>query len=192
MLRQVFYNNGISDCKDMHSIEVGSGDQIWVAERNELRRSTEVLRARSTSTKIQRLANRDMTNINAVMGFCNDEEGSHGPGDISWTFDEVSAPNVTDKETVVSLARMTSDAYVLNSSQPNWLNYTLKFNQTDSFGWQGRGLQGHVFANSDNSTVIIAYKGTSLGEYRVQIEVCRIALLRSNRILLRRWRDGGE
>ena len=37
------------------------------------------------------------------------------------------------------------------------------FIQSDSFGWEEDGLRGHVFATPDNSTIVIAIKGTSAG-----------------------------
>lgn len=35
------------------------------------------------------------------------------------------------------------------------------FSQNSTFGWEEDGLRGHVFASEDNSTLIIAIKGTS-------------------------------
>ncbi|EXJ89420.1 hypothetical protein A1O3_02487 [Capronia epimyces CBS 606.96] len=71
-------------------------------------------------------------------------------------------PDVTDRDTIISLAMMTSDAYVFGPSEPDWLNSTNGFNHSVGFGWNGTGLRGHIFANADNGTVIISFKGTSL------------------------------
>lgn len=73
-------------------------------------------------------------------------------------------PNVTDRSTVINLAKMTSDAYYNEPSVPGWLNLTDGFNHSHSFGWKKDGLRGHVFANADNSTVVIAFKGTTIGK----------------------------
>jgi len=62
-------------------------------------------------------------------------------------------PNTSDKETVVNLAKMTSDAYLLDPWGPGWLNTSLGFNFTDRFGWKDDGLRGHVFTNKDDSIV---------------------------------------
>lgn len=35
------------------------------------------------------------------------------------------------------------------------------YSQNSTFGWEEDGLRGHVFASADNSTLIIAIKGTS-------------------------------
>lgn len=71
-------------------------------------------------------------------------------------------PDVSDRATVINLAKMTSDAYVLDPGQPDWLNTSLKFNYSSSFGWDGDGLRGHVFADTWNKTIIVAFKGTSV------------------------------
>ena len=73
-----------------------------------------------------------------------------------------ATPNITDKETVVNLAKMTSDAYILDPTQPDWLNTSLGFNFTCRFGWDEDGLRGHIFTTQDNSTVIVAFKGTTI------------------------------
>lgn len=71
-------------------------------------------------------------------------------------------PDVGDRATVINLAKMTSDAYVLNPSQPDWLNTSLKFNYSSSFGWDTEGLRGHIFADRWNKTIIVAFKGTTV------------------------------
>jgi lipase ATG15 len=88
--------------------------------------------------------------------------GSHQTPE--WVTVEVPGPNITDKTTVVNLAKMCSDAYILAPTQPDWLNTTLGFNHSDSFGWTGEGLRGHVFTDATNETVIVAFKGTTVGE----------------------------
>ena len=71
-------------------------------------------------------------------------------------------PDVSDRATVINLAKMTSDAYVLDPSEPDWLNTSLKFNYSSSFGWDADGLRGHVFADTWNKTIIVAFKGTTV------------------------------
>lgn len=85
-----------------------------------------------------------------------------GPDLLNWAIETTSAPNATDRETLINLARMTSDAYSIDPTAPDWLNITNGFNSSAGFGWNDTGLRGQVFANSDNSTVIIAFKGTSV------------------------------
>lgn len=71
-------------------------------------------------------------------------------------------PDMSDRATVINLARMTSDAYVLDPAQPDWLNTSLKFNYSSSFGWDGDGLRGHIFADRWNKTIIVSFKGTTV------------------------------
>lgn len=71
-------------------------------------------------------------------------------------------PDIRDRETVINLAKMTSDAYVLAPSDPDWQNISLGYNDSLGFGWDGNGLRGRIFANEGNHTVIIAFKGTTI------------------------------
>jgi lipase ATG15 len=87
--------------------------------------------------------------------FGNDGENSR------WETVSVPGPDLTDKDTVVNLAKMCSDAYINAPTQPDWLNTTLGFNHSHSFGWKGDGLRGHVFSDKTNDTVIVAFKGTT-------------------------------
>ena len=79
----------------------------------------------------------------------------------AWITDTIPQPNITDKETVLSLARIAADAYIETQGGDGWLDAGKNYNVTDDFGWEGDGLRGHIFANPDNSTVIIGLKGTS-------------------------------
>jgi putative lipase involved disintegration of autophagic bodies len=81
----------------------------------------------------------------------------------SWHTKEIPGPDIGDKETVVNLAKMCSDAYLEAPHRPDWLNTSLGFNHSDTFGWKADGLRGHVFTDKMNETVIIAFKGTSIG-----------------------------
>jgi lipase ATG15 len=78
-----------------------------------------------------------------------------------WTLDEVVAPDVTDKDTVINLAIMAANAYVFNASDVEWENVTQGFNESQSFGWEGDGLRGHIFADQNNETIVVSLKGTS-------------------------------
>ena len=80
-----------------------------------------------------------------------------------WTADEVSGPNVTDKETVLSLAKMAWNAYTAEPGTGEWQDETGRFNHSQGFGWEGDSLRGHIFADKDNSTIVVNLKGTSPG-----------------------------
>ncbi|KIR28031.1 lipase [Cryptococcus deuterogattii LA55] len=80
-----------------------------------------------------------------------------------WSDVEVTVPDLTDRQTVLALAKMTSNAYVTPGGA-GW--YPLEgWNASTPFGWEPEadGLRGHVFADEKNETIIISIKGTSAG-----------------------------
>lgn len=100
---------------------------------------------------------------------------------LDWEEEEILGPDVERRETLLELAKMTNNAY-LEPDDPDWydldghwnvvrhlscLLLCPKFNgsQTYPFGWEPDtdGFRGHVFANPDNSTVVVSIKGTSAG-----------------------------
>ncbi|KAJ2762354.1 putative lipase atg15 [Coemansia sp. BCRC 34490] len=74
--------------------------------------------------------------------------------------DGLLVPNVTDKKTLVHLARMAANAYQPSDSD-TWEQLGERWDTHKSFGWGSDGLRGHVFADKDNSTVVLSIKGTS-------------------------------
>ncbi|KZT70378.1 alpha/beta-hydrolase [Daedalea quercina L-15889] len=84
---------------------------------------------------------------------------------VPWDEAEVEGPNIHDRETLLTLAKMTSNAYTEPENSdwydlgPGWQN------RTYPFGWEpdADGFRGHVFATPDNSTIVISVKGTSAG-----------------------------
>jgi len=84
---------------------------------------------------------------------------------MDWDEDEVIGPDVTNREALLELAKMTYNAY-LEPSDPTWYNLTEKWNGTSSpFGWEADadGFRGHIFVSTDESTVVLSIKGTSAG-----------------------------
>jgi len=78
-----------------------------------------------------------------------------------WITHDVPAPNVSIKNTVMTLAKVASNAYIRIPETEDWYDLGKRWNETDDFGWEENGLRGHIFANTDNSTIIVAMKGTS-------------------------------
>ncbi|KAH8824908.1 Alpha/Beta hydrolase protein [Flagelloscypha sp. PMI_526] len=82
-----------------------------------------------------------------------------------WNSVLVPAPDVTDLDTVITLAEMTSNSYTTPDKKdwydigPEWDN-----NSTFPFGWEPdeNGFRGHVFVSKDNGTVVVSIKGTSV------------------------------
>lgn len=82
----------------------------------------------------------------------------------AWETVDVRQPNVSDRLTLRNLARMSSLAYYApnDTNLPNggW-DGSDNWNLSSSFGWIEDGIRGHVFADSENGTVVLALKGTS-------------------------------
>ncbi|KAF9191400.1 putative lipase atg15 [Haplosporangium sp. Z 767] len=91
-----------------------------------------------------------------AMGLNQDQ--SFGPE--SWTREVVDAPNVDDQETIVQLAKMNYNSYTEVAS-PGWYDLEGNWSVNSTFGWEEDGVRGHVFSSADNTTLIIAIKGTS-------------------------------
>lgn len=85
---------------------------------------------------------------------------------------DIRVPDVADRDSLVSLALVSSNAYVRiprnDSDKKNldWTDLGDPWSPDDdhhdvNFGWDEEGLRGHVFVSNDSKTVIIGIKGTS-------------------------------
>lgn len=85
---------------------------------------------------------------------------------------DIRVPDVRDKDTLVSFALVSSNAYVRlpltddDKKKLDWIDVGDPWNPDDdhpdvNFGWLEDGLRGHVFVSNDTKTVIIGIKGTS-------------------------------
>ncbi|KAG9048726.1 putative lipase atg15 [Tulasnella sp. UAMH 9824] len=83
---------------------------------------------------------------------------------LDWDDIEVPGPDIEDRETLLELAKMTGNAYALDSGSTHWYPIDEKWNSSTPFGWDvdDDGFRGHVFATADNSTVVLSIKGTTL------------------------------
>ena len=161
-LRHLFVH-GLYEYQSIHQrLDIKSGDVIWTTGDGTGEKSRpERFRVRSTQTTIQRLSDRRVPTIQSLYLDARLRGSSPKLDASAWTIDEVSGPNTTDKETVVNLAKMSWNAYNVEPKTGEWQDETGRFNHTQGFGWEGDSLRGHIFANQDNSTIIIALKGTS-------------------------------
>ncbi|KAJ7709736.1 alpha/beta-hydrolase [Mycena rosella] len=82
---------------------------------------------------------------------------------VEWVPHNVLGPDVEDPHTLAQLGRMAGNAYALRD-QSNWYEVDPAWNTSFPFGWEDsdNGFRGHVFMSSDNSTVILSIKGTTL------------------------------
>lgn len=88
----------------------------------------------------------------------------HTSQTMEWDEIEVDGPDVTDRRTLLTLSKMASKAYDApkNGSEKSWIvDGGGKWNLSQSFGWVEDGIRGHIFATEDNSTIVVALKGTS-------------------------------
>lgn len=125
------------------------------------RHAAEPLHARSRPLSIQRLVDRRPARIEELLRTAREATELTSLSASAWMMDELSGPNITDKETVLSLAKMTADAYDYPPYTGGWQDVEGGFNYSNSFGWEDDGLRGHIFADETNSTIVIAIKGTS-------------------------------
>jgi lipase ATG15 len=85
--------------------------------------------------------------------------------DLPWDEWEIPGPDVESRETLLELAKMTNNAYVIDYNDTDWYELSDQWSSTYPFGWEPDedGFRGHVFATADNSTVVVSIKGTSAG-----------------------------
>ncbi|KAF8163610.1 Alpha/Beta hydrolase protein [Crassisporium funariophilum] len=81
---------------------------------------------------------------------------------VVWDKVDVQGPDVEDIHTLAQLARMSGNAYAL-PGQKRWYDVDHAWNTSFPFGWEDSdGFRGHVFLSSDNSTIVLSIKGTTL------------------------------
>lgn len=123
------------------------------------------LKAKSRGDTIERLKDRRPSAVDPMVA----EARSHGYVSMldasAWTMDEVPAPDITDKDTVLTMAYMAANAYVEDKDQSDWLDVGEHYDPTDDFGWETDGLRGHIFMDETNSTVVVGLKGTSMAVF---------------------------
>ncbi|RPA97791.1 alpha/beta-hydrolase [Choiromyces venosus 120613-1] len=117
-------------------------------------------RLSSGTRPITRLVDRSKETIEDILY----AHRAHNPrtfSDDDWTTEIIPMPNITDKTTVLNLARIAANAYIEAEGTEDWLDIGQPYNLTTDFGWEGDGLRGHIFADEANTTVIVGLKGTS-------------------------------
>ncbi|RAO67791.1 uncharacterized protein BHQ10_003803 [Talaromyces amestolkiae] len=117
--------------------------------------------ARSSSLNIHRLADRRPAAIENHRANARSSEGTFTVPNNAWVTDEISGPDVTNKNTIINFAKMTANDYIAEPGTGDWNQITGRFNWSASFGWLADGLRGHIYADKTNSTIIISLKGTS-------------------------------
>lgn len=119
------------------------------------------LTASSEALTIQRLADRRPHVIEGYLAHARSSGAAVALSEDAWLTEDIEGPDITDKETVLTLAKMTANDYIEEPGTGDWNEISGRFNWSASFGWQRDGLRGHLYADGTNSTVIISLKGTS-------------------------------
>ncbi|KAJ4305385.1 putative lipase atg15 [Kalmusia sp. IMI 367209] len=161
-LRHIFHH-GTYEYPGLHrKLDVSEQAAVWMVEDEHAEREpVPVLRARYETMNIQRLKDRRRETIDGILDWGRMTGKALHMAAEDWTVDEIAGPNVSDKDTVLTFARMASNAYILEPHTGDWEDVRGGFNYTEDFGWQSDGLRGHIFADTTNSTVVIGLKGTS-------------------------------
>jgi lipase ATG15 len=115
----------------------------------------------SNAITIERLVDRRPVIVDPMVATARQRGFVSVLGAEAWTLDGISGPNITDKDTVLSMAYMAADAYVHDSKGADWEEVGAPWNRSADFGWEGDGLRGHVWADEGNATIVIGLKGTS-------------------------------
>ncbi|KAF2745499.1 alpha/beta-hydrolase, partial [Sporormia fimetaria CBS 119925] len=158
------YHHGAYKYPNLHRrLDIPEDVAVWTADDDDPseRQPLERLRAKSQVTNIQRLKDRSKETIDGILNWGRTTGGAVQLDAEDWTIDEIQGPNITDKETVLSFARMASNAYIMEPHTGEWVDVGGGYNYTEDFGWKTDGLRGHIFADTTNSTVVIGVKGTS-------------------------------
>ncbi|KAI3337332.1 alpha/beta-hydrolase [Xylariaceae sp. AK1471] len=136
--------------------------QVWLAaEGDHAAEQIAPLRAKSRAEKIERLIDRRPSTVDPLVAEARQRGYVLASSPSAWTVDDVPAPNITDKETVLTMALIASNAYVESPDLPDWDEVGEPFNRSADFGWETDGLRGHVWGDETNSTIVIGLKGTS-------------------------------
>lgn len=161
-LKHIFHH-GTYKYPELHRrLDVPEKAPVYMAgDEDAQREPVPPLRARSEIMSIQRLADRSKETIDGILDWGRMTGKAVQLAAEDWTVDEIAGPNVSDKETVLSFARMASNAYILEPHTGDWEDVGCGFNYTEDFGWEQDGLRGHIFADTTNSTIVIGLKGTS-------------------------------
>ncbi|KAG9118589.1 putative lipase atg15 [Ceratobasidium sp. 392] len=83
---------------------------------------------------------------------------------LGWEENDVEGPATDKRETLLALAKMTSNAY-FRKDEPGWYDLGGNWTADHSVGWDPDvdGFRGHVFLSADNATAVLSIKGTSAG-----------------------------
>lgn len=120
-MRHVFHH-GTYLYPELHRrLDIAPDTPLWVsADSDHKQEQVQLLRARSSTLSIQRLADRKPASIDSLLDAGRLQGRAVSLPATAWTIDEVPGPNVTDRETVLSFARMAANSYVSEPHTGDW------------------------------------------------------------------------
>ncbi|KAI1335543.1 Alpha/Beta hydrolase protein [Xylariaceae sp. FL0016] len=136
--------------------------QVWLSDDDgHISERLPPLKAKSEPRKIERLVDRRPATVDPLVAESRKRGYVLASAPSAWSIDDVPGPNITDKETVLTMALIAANAYVENPNLPEWDEVGEPFNRSADFGWESDGLRGHIWGDESNSTIVIGLKGTS-------------------------------
>ncbi|KAG9246239.1 Alpha/Beta hydrolase protein [Calycina marina] len=164
-LRHVLHH-GIQDQTIYRRLDVEKPEMsMWIeSEDGDLEQESRPLVAKTNSMKIQRLRDRRPSVVDPMVAAAREDGGYNIMSPSEWSIDDLAGPDITDKETVLTLAQMAANAYVDKPNTGDWKDVNGGFNRTDDhgFGWEDNGLRGYLYVDEMNTTLVIGLKGTNL------------------------------
>ncbi|KAH8683347.1 Alpha/Beta hydrolase protein [Tricladium varicosporioides] len=165
-LRHVFHHGNLNKPTEHLRLDVPkAASSLWIeSEDGPVEEVNRPLVARTKSLQIHRLKDRRPSIVDPMVAAAREYDQVWASNTDAWTHDNVAGPDVTDKETVLTFAQMAANAYVSVPGTGDWKDVEGGFNRTDDkgFGWDSDGLRGYLYADENNSTIVIGLKGTTL------------------------------
>ncbi|KAK6332223.1 putative lipase atg15 [Orbilia javanica] len=160
-LRHVLHHGVERYPKLLRRLDVAGDELIWGVD-NDHYSPCPTLQVKSRLIGISRLRDRSVESVEGRLAAARYWGHQLDIPISAWTTELESAPDITDDETVLNLAKMSANAYVHIPATEDWRDVGTPWNKSAGFGWENDGLRGHIFLDDKNSTVIISIKGTSV------------------------------
>ncbi|KAL4897870.1 putative lipase atg15 [Aspergillus ambiguus] len=164
-LRHIFHRGTYQQPELHRRLDIQPHTQLWALSEDgtdkEPANLDTPLVASSHPVTIQRLADRRPSVIENHLMAARTSGSAAVLSDNDWVMDTLAGPDVTDKDSVLTFAKMTANDYIHEPGTEDWQDIHGRFNYSSSFGWERDGLRGHIYADKSNSTIVISLKGTS-------------------------------
>ncbi|KAJ5083217.1 Lipase class 3 [Penicillium angulare] len=164
-LRHVFHRDTSKDHEIHARLDVRPDTHLVAlsddGHKEEYITASNPLTALSSPLNIHRLADRRVSIMQDRLSAARLSGAMVASSPLEWVLDTLPGPNISNKETVLTLARMTANDYIAEPGAADWQIIHGGFNYSNSFGWNGDGLRGHIYSDETNETVVISLKGTS-------------------------------